>query len=158
LSTIIQTGITTPDGQKPGVSINGLALSRTTGLLYIAVGTGGGGGRQPGGLLAVDIYLYRDAHPDEARLQADLSQYLVPTAPRRHRGGSAQWLPRAAFGAGTSQAVLRSDVTDGFISRTAASSSSKPSRRKASISSSTQRSCLVRRSSPQPGQSAASPA
>ena len=74
LTALVTQGIT----GRPGFSLSALALSPDGRILYGAVNTGGGGGQQPGGLLAFNVDTYSDAKPDEPGLQSDLTGYLLP--------------------------------------------------------------------------------
>ena len=81
ITGLIGTGITIPGGPRHGTAITGLDVSPEGSVLYVAVNTGSGGGQQPGGLLAIDVSLYRDALPDTRGLQSDLTKYFTPITP-----------------------------------------------------------------------------
>jgi hypothetical protein len=66
---------------RVGLTITALTVSPNGRTLYAAIQSGGGAGQQPGGALAIDIDLYRDAEPDTPGLQSDLSTYLTPLPP-----------------------------------------------------------------------------
>ncbi|MGE5243270.1 MAG: S8 family serine peptidase [Betaproteobacteria bacterium] len=78
VAVAVAAGINTTQGHRPGVAINGLTLSPDGRTLFAVVSTGGGGGTQPGGVIPIDVDLYKDARPDVAGLQSDLSGYFTP--------------------------------------------------------------------------------
>jgi hypothetical protein len=77
-----------------GTTISDLTLSPDGTTLYAAFLTGGGGGTQPGGIVAVNVDLYKDASPSVFGLQTDLSHYMEIS------GGTLEMLDGGPVGRG----------------------------------------------------------
>lgn len=70
-----------PPANRIASTLGDLALSPDGRFLYAVIETGGGLGRQPGGLQVINVDLYRDADPLKPGLQSDLSNYFKTGTP-----------------------------------------------------------------------------
>jgi PKD repeat protein len=70
----LRTSLASAPPSGTGVEISGLDMSPDGRVLYAAVRSGGGGGSQPGGVIAIDVDLYRDVVGFGSK--SDLTRYF----------------------------------------------------------------------------------